>query len=300
MIQIATSKIRIRPSEISTRMNAWAEDLLTIRGAIGLLSWVGVGLAVVAALSIGRDVRRAEQFPIPQIVLSSEGEQNELRTNKPLQQYQVIKSRDLFNVKTTSTATPSQSSNATQLKMRLVGTSVSSSGPIAILEDLNKTEQDVFGIGETIFARARLVSVANESVRVDFNGKEETLFIEEGVQREGASPTTGSDESGEFSVAESDLNDALSNLPLLLSQARAVPYFRNGQSIGMRLFAIRRDSMYEKLGLKNGDILLSVNEHNLSDPSQALKIFEQLRTERSIGVKLERNGQPQQMSYTIR
>ena len=68
----------------------------------------------------------------------------------------------------------------------------------------------------------------------------------------------------------------------------------------MRLFAIRRDSLYEKLGLKNGDILTAVNENNLSDPSQALKIFEQLKNERSINVKLERNGENKDLHYAIR
>ena len=44
-----------------------------------------------------------------------------------------------------------------------------------------------------------------------------------------------------------------------------------GQSIGMRLFAIRTGSLYEKLGLKNGDIILAVNENSLSDPAQAFE-----------------------------
>ena len=58
--------------------------------------------------------------------------------------------------------------------------------------------------------------------------------------------------------------------------------------------------MYEKLGLKNGDIVKSINENNLSDPSQALKLFEQLKSERSIGVKLERDGAPRELKYSIR
>ena len=111
---------------------------------------------------------------------------------------------------------------------------------------------------------------------------------------------SASDDQTEFSVAEDELSAALANLPQLLSQARAVPYFRNGQSIGMRLFAIRSGSMYEKLGLKNGDIVLSVNENSLSDPAQALKLFEQLKSERSINVKLERNSQNMDMRYAIR
>jgi general secretion pathway protein C len=104
----------------------------------------------------------------------------------------------------------------------------------------------------------------------------------------------------DYTVAEAELSDALANLPLLLSQARAVPYFRNGQSIGMRLFAIRSGSLYEKLGMKNGDIITAVNENSLSDPTQALRLFEQLKNERSIKVKMERNNVSREVNYTIR
>ena len=67
----------------------------------------------------------------------------------------------------------------------------------------------------------------------------------------------------------------------------------------MRLFAIRKDSMYDKLGLKNGDILMSINDNSLSDPSQALKLFETLKTEKSIYVTVERNGQQMDLRYSI-
>lgn len=115
------------------------------------------------------------------------------------------------------------------------------------------------------FNQAKLVEVQRDSVKINRDGKVETLVLEEG----GDFPTVGtgepiasvdaSSDQTEFTVPETDLNEALSNLPVLLSQARAVPYFKNGQSVGMRLFAIRRDSLYEKLGLKNGDILKAVD-----------------------------------------
>ena len=39
------------------------------------------------------------------------------------------------------------------------------------------------------------------------------------------------------------------------SRIRAVPHFEGGQSTGFRLFAIRQGSLFDKIGLKNGDIL---------------------------------------------
>jgi general secretion pathway protein C len=220
----------------------------------------------------------------------------------PISSYDVIMKRALFGPATPVNAPPPPAP-VTKLKLRLVGTNVSNgSKPLAIIEDTTKSDQDVFELNEDIFGQAKLMEVLPESVKIQYQGKFETLLLEDGdLTTRGSAPTgAGRDDETEFAVAESELTEALANLPLLLSQARAVPYFRNGQSVGMRLFAIRKESLYEKLGLRNGDIILSVNENSLSDPTQALKLFEQLKSDRSINLKLERNAEDKQFHYSIR
>ena len=275
-----------------------------MRGVCFLLGKAAAISAVVFALMAGDTFREARNFRIPEIHLSSEGGHGSTKGAATPQSYNVINTRNLFGAKSNAPAATPPPANTPQLKLRLVGTSIGKRGPLAILEDLNKNEQEVFDLNESIFGRAKLVEILADSARVEYAGRIETLYIDEGGASSGsgdaASADSGGDDQTEFTVAETELSESLANLPLLLSQARAVPYFRNGQSIGMRLFAIRRDSMYEKLGLKNGDILTTVNDNNLSDPSQALKIFEQLKNERSINVKLERNGAEKNLHYSIR
>jgi len=66
------------------------------------------------------------------------------------------------------------------------------------------------------------------------------------------------------------------------------------------MFAIKTDSLYEKIGLKNADILKTVNGNNLGDLTQALKLFEQLKSERSLSLVLEREGTELEFKYEIR
>ena len=79
-----------------------------------------------------------------------------------------------------------------------------------------------------------------------------------------------------------------------------MPYFRDGKPAGLRLFAVKTGSLYEKLGLKNGDILKSINENSLSDLSQAMQLFERLKSERSIKITLERNSEDKEFNYEVR
>jgi hypothetical protein len=54
------------------------------------------------------------------------------------------------------------------------------------------------------------------------------------------------------------------------------------------------------ISIKNGDILETINGNQLGDFSQALKLFEQLKSERSLRLVLERNMQPITYNYVIR
>ncbi len=43
--------------------------------------------------------------------------------------------------------------------------------------------------------------------------------------------------------------------------ARVVPAFKEGESRGLKLFAIRPGSVYEQAGLRNGDVVRSLGSH---------------------------------------
>ena len=180
------------------------------------------------------------------------------------------------------------------LMLALVGTFIASGQePYAIIEDKKKQSQEMFLLEQSVFGQAVLKKIMEDRVEVERNGRIEVLKLDDfggGISNEG----------DDFVVDEAELDKGLENLPMLLTQARAVPYFKDGRSIGLRLFAIKTGSLYEKVGLKNGDILKSINGNGLGDISQAMKLFEQLKQERSITLTLERDKQEREFRYTIR
>jgi general secretion pathway protein C len=197
-----------------------------------------------------------------------------------------------------STAPSAPTPPPSPLMLSLIGTFITAGQePYAIIEDKKKQNQDMFLLEQNVFDQAVLKKIYQDRVEVDHNGKLEVLRIDE---IGGAASAGVSNEADSFVVEEAELDKGLENLPLLLTQARAVPYFKDGRSIGLRLFAIKSGSLYEKVGLRNGDILKTINGNNLGDISQALKLFEQLKEERSINLMLERDKQDREFKYTIR
>lgn len=274
----------------------------SVRGVVFILGKLALFGAVGFTYLIGDMLRNAADNSLPDTASPVTGNRDPKKGADSLANYQVILTAPIFGrTKVDATPAPKPTTEGT-LKIRVVAINELSRGArMVILEDSAKQAQDVFELNDSVFGQGKLVEIGSDLVKIEHGGRIEVVRLDDSAPKSsGGAPETATNEQTDFSVPEDELSAALANLPQLLSQARAVPYFRNGQSIGMRLFAIRSGSMYEKLGLKNGDIILSVNENSLSDPAQALKLFEQLKNERSIGVRLERNGQNMDMRYNIR
>ena len=62
---------------------------------------------------------------------------------------------------------------------------------------------------------------------------------------------------------------------------------------------IKDESIYEKLGLKQNDIILDINGFLVDTIGKALKLLEILQSEREIAIKIEREGKPVQFHYYI-
>jgi general secretion pathway protein C len=97
-----------------------------------------------------------------------------------------------------------------------------------------------------------------------------------------------------------EVEQAMGDLPKLLTQARAVPYLVNGAINGFRLDFIAPSSFYEKIGLKYGDVLQQVNGVEIRDPGTMLTLFQQLRNEKTVKLDVLRNNQRTAMTYDIR
>jgi general secretion pathway protein C len=104
----------------------------------------------------------------------------------------------------------------------------------------------------------------------------------------------------QYNVARSEIDAALSDLNKILTQARAVPNFENGQPNGYKLFQIVPGSIYDKLGLKNGDLLLGINGQGMSDPAKAFEMLSELKNQSHVEISVKRDGKASNFAYEIR
>ncbi len=103
----------------------------------------------------------------------------------------------------------------------------------------------------------------------------------------------------DFEVDRTLLDYLLGNPMWVARGARIVPSIRNSKSNGFKLYAIRPSSIYAKIGLMNGDTILSVNGLTLSSPDKAIETYKQVESAKRFTVQLTRRGKPVTIRYTI-
>jgi general secretion pathway protein C len=194
-------------------------------------------------------------------------------------------------------------------KLKLLGVVVGDRGGVsAIVEELMNRRQAFYRLHDEIPDIGEIIDIRNEGIVIQQGGQQELLELAIGqpdkppVSQTAASVPGKSVPAGSLHKAldRREVEQAMNDLPKLLSQARAVPYLVNGALNGFRLDYVAPASFYEKIGLRYGDVLKQVNGVEIKDPGTMMALFQQLRNEQSVKLNVLRNNQPTTMTFDIR
>lgn len=207
---------------------------------------------------------------------------------------------------------------ASQSDIILIGTI---SGPdeysYAIFSDKNG-RQDVFKTGEQVFNGGRLKRVEKEKVFIEGGNGMTEIAIADIVAIKDAGPAQSNISAGTLSglpgvsdfirntgsgiylVDQKKILHLLENPGQLMTDVRLQPNFVNGRQEGYVLREVRSGGIYQSLGLQNNDVLLRINEYNISNPDVALQAFTALRGMDRIQMDIIRNGSKMTMTYLMR
>lgn len=86
-------------------------------------------------------------------------------------------------------------------------------------------------------------------------------------------------------------NILTNNFAKTLEEAKASPNLVGGQVKGFVITNITQNSVYSKLGLKDGDIVSAINGIELNDAARAIQTLNSMRNENTIELQIIRGGQ---------
>jgi hypothetical protein len=99
-------------------------------------------------------------------------------------------------------------------------------------------------------------------------------------------------------IPRSELDAVLADMPKLYNDLRTVPFFKDGKAEGFKLLSIKRGSIFERLGLKRGDVWMKVNGNTLN-LQNSFNLFNQLKNETQFVFDIERRGDPIKIEIEI-
>lgn len=93
-----------------------------------------------------------------------------------------------------------------------------------------------------------------------------------------------------YAIDAKDFDAVMGNLSVMAAQARIVPAFEDGKSIGFKLFNISPNSIYAKVGIQDGDIITKINGYELNSPDKALEMYQMRTTAKQLNIDYKRGG----------
>ncbi len=264
---------------------------------VALLTVSAYFLADTVDALIGRSLDAAPKFTTP-----LESDRANLQPRRELSDYTSILDRGLFGDGKGPSSGPAA---AETVSYKLIGTIEGELFAGAVLED--STGQTFYRMNQKLPDGSAIVKVMrdkvsirrSDGVTVSLEVVDETKIVP--VQKPGA---TGAGirklSDGKFMVDQKEVLASTENMNQILTQARALPYQEQGKTVGFRISEIVPGSIYEKIGLQNGDVIQRVNSQDVDDPAKFFQLYQGLRNERSISIDLIRSGQRQTLNYEIR
>jgi general secretion pathway protein C len=191
----------------------------------------------------------------------------------------------------------------TELKIALLGTVVGSEeDSFAIIEEKAGRKQDIYKVGDSIQS-AVVKRILRGKVILTVQGRDKILTIEEEAASRRRAEVARAEpvRRGEsITVKRSEVEKSLQNVHKVLSQARVRPHFSEGKPDGLSINNIKRGSIFEKLGLKNGDIVKGLDGREIKSPDDVLEMYKKLTLGSGVTIEVERGGQEQVINYTFR
>jgi general secretion pathway protein C len=167
--------------------------------------------------------------------------------------------------------------------------------------------QSFYRLNEKLPDGSRIVKVKRDSVSLKReDGSITVLEMVDDTKIVMATPTANASSGvrqlskDKWMLDQREVAASSENMSQILTQARALPYMEAGKTVGFRISEIVAGSIYEKIGIKNGDVIQKVNAQDVDDPGKFFQLYQGLKEEKNITIDLMRNGQRQTLSYEIR
>jgi len=241
---------------------------------------------------------------------------------------QTILDRNLFQVSTLVPEKPVEAEpaltdeelEATGLPLKLLGTISANdqAAAWAAVEDQQSHKKIIVRVDQRLLDKATVLRIERRRIVLQNGAKREELALDAdeavpggGIRQASAQPARAPAANdlrervkrlseGNFQVPREDIEEAVRNPANLYEKASFVPKYENGSMIGVQLSSIKPGSLFEEIGIRNGDTVTQVNGVKLINPQDSTALLEEFTEASELQVNvLGADGQTRWLNYSI-
>jgi len=258
-------------------------------------------LAALIAIEIARVAVALVSGPVksPQPVISGNLQQHPARTGVNAQ---AVAAAHLFGAAVADPTTQDPNNAPLSSANLVLAGTIATQDPkrgIAIITDGGPSK--VYAVGENVNG-ASLYSVYLDHVILDRGGTLETLLLPRLLAGGPRTPARRGPVEARSSEAVENIRRLVQQDPGLLDQVmRTVPSYDNtaGKLRGFRAYPGRNRAIFNKLGLRPGDLVTAINGQALDDPQHSQEVFNTIQSSNTVTVTVERGGQKQDITLNV-
>ena len=235
--------------------------------------------------------------------ISSSGTTDNFQHNQ-LQDYGIITERNLF-LSTLKAISDKQSegglfdSDQKIMDFDLKGTvACNSSFGFVIIEERDSHKQKLYRLGDKI-GSAKLTKITRNTAILKSGEREITLKIKSTIEGSLLSDSPNRAAPRSFTLSKKTVNENLNDLKSIMSQAVVRPSLNEGVQEGYIISNIAPNSLYEKMGLQNGDIIIDINNKHMQSADNLLQLVNLMQSGSSIELNVKRNGKIEVINYSF-
>lgn len=275
----------------------------------GILLYVAVAV-IVTPLYLGRALK-----PLP--VAGDEHGPDPASMQPPRQppaDMSVILDNDLFagagspaSLMDASSSGLSVASAEEELGLKLIGAIAGDSATSrAVIESKTTGAALPYKVGDMVGA-ATIESIESDRVVLRHEGRRKVLPLQSGA----ATPAKGrSSDAKPKSAGSAGKPAAVEQQPAqnrpqmgmvedVLHKAKIEPYVRNGRTEGLKITGLQDTPLTALLGLKNGDVVQSVNGQTLTSKQKAFQVLQKAKMQSKLQIQLLRDGKAKELSFDL-
>lgn len=285
-------------------------SLADFRGLVSRRTVILVMMAVVLFQATGifykvLTLQFVRMRPVP--AAAEKAQTAAVTVREPADTYRVIPERNLFG--TTAKATTEKQSAAlpqqqdVALLIDLRGTVAG--GPkygFAIVEEKGTKKQRLVKAGDLV-AGARVVRIRRNVIDLLVNGQERMLKMVETNEgpivpsQPAAAAAPAPPPGGVITVSRSEIDAGLQDMGTMLRQAQVRPYFNAGVPEGFLISNIRPGSIYQRMGVADGDIIQELNGRPIQSADDVMGLFNTIKSATGMSLTIKRRGNKEMLNY---